>query len=511
MNGKKNQGPQESPGKKCTKCHRPIKGHQIPRGKSCSLEPVLTVIEEIEEQQKALEKNRKRMSTPQNKEATRKRMASSENTEATRKRLASSENKEATRTRMATSENKEATRKRMASSENKEATKRRLATNENKDSDRKRKAEKIKTETRSQRKIRLENKRKSSKLARQRKKKAFGYEAWSDPMNLDEQQIGPLNLPNMTMECSDCNALMFPFEIHRKKSDGQETFSLCCSYGNVSLPSFQDPPQLLQDLLTSESSRSKVFRLNIRTYNSLLSMASRNITGKETDFSNSRGPPVFKISGSMFHLTPNVLPDSGQEPKFAQIYVYDREQQIDARLKHVRQPKQINKTTLGKLQDMLQDCNFYVQRYQAAAEIFASRPTEDLRLVMKSKGSKDVQKKTFMPDVSDVVVIAPGDQTERRDVVLYKSKSSHPKGNDTVHIHELNKSYDPTAYVLILPKGDDGYSIPPPLKKNSRPLTAMDYYSYHLMVRDSCFNTLHRTGRLYQEYLCDMYSKVEVS
>ena len=107
------------------------------------------------------------------------------------------------------------------------------------------------------------------------------------------------------------------------------------------------------------------------------------------------------------------------------------------------------------------------------------------------------------------MVIAPGDQTERRDVVLYKSKSSHPKGNDTVHIHELNKSYDPTAYVLILPNGDDGYSIPPQLKKNSRPLTAMDYYSYHLMVRDSCFNTVHRSGRLYQEYLCDMYSKVE--
>ena len=88
-------------------------------------------------------------------------------------------------------------------------------------------------------------------------------------------------------------------------------------------------------------------------------------------------------------------------------------------------------------------------------------------------------------------------------------KSSHPTGNDTGRIHELNKSYDPTAYVLILPNGDDGYSIPPPLKKNSRPLTAMDYYSFHLMIRDSCFNTLHRCGRLYQEYLCDMYSKVE--
>ena len=165
----------------------------------------------------------------------------------------------------------------------------------------------------------------------------------------------------------------------------------------------------------------------------MLSMASRNITGKETDFSNSRGPPVFKISGSMYHLSPNVLPEPGEEPKFAQIYVYDREQQVDARLRHTNQPKLINKKLLGNLQDMLKECNYYVQQFQAAANIFASRPTEDLRLVMKSKGSKEAQKKTFMPDVSDVVVIAPGDQTERRDVVLYRSSRFHPKGNDTVH------------------------------------------------------------------------------
>ena len=130
-------------------------------------------------------------------------------------------------------------------------------------------------------------------------------------------------------------------------------------------------------------------------------------------------------------------------------------------------------------------------------------------MVIKSKGSKEAQKKSFLPDIADVVVIAPGDQTEKRDVVLYKSKSCHPKENDTVHIDELHKSYDPTAYVLLFPKGDDGYSIPPPLKRNNRALTAMDFYSFYLMVRQSSFNPVHRAGRLYQEYICDMYSKVE--
>ena len=82
-------------------------------------------------------------------------------------------------------------------------------------------------------------------------------------------------------------------------------------------------------------------------------------------------------------------------------------------------------------------------------------------------------------------------------------KTSHPKANDTVNIHKLNQAYDPTAYVIIFPTGDNGYSIPPPIKTNKRPLTAME------MVRCSFFNTVHRSGRLYHEFICDMYSKVE--
>ena len=384
-----------------------------------------------------------------------------------------------------------------------------MASNKNRLADKKRKAAKIRIESNLERQIRLENKRKSIMLARQRKKKCSEFKAWCDPLSKEKPLITLLNVPRMNMVCSSCSALMFPFETHKKTPSGGITFSQCCGYGSVNLPSFTDPPDMLKDLLTSESSEAKSFRQNIRTYNSMLSMASRNITGKETDFSSSKGPPVFKISGSMFHLTPNVFPVSGQPPKYGQIYVYDREEQLDVRLNHISKPKVINRKVLGDLQDMLKRSNFYAKRYEAAKEIFKARPTEDLRLIMKSKGSKEAQKKTLLPDISDVVVIAPGDQTERRDVVLYKSKDAHPTGNDSVRIHELHKSYDPTAYVLLFPFGDDGYSIPPQLKENLKPLTAMDFYSFHLMVRNSCFNTIHRSGRLYQEYVCDMYSKVE--
>ena len=39
----------------------------------------------------------------------------------------------------------------------------------------------------------------------------------------------------------------------------------------------------------------------------------------------------------------------------------------------------------------------------------------------------------------------------------------------------------------------------------------MQFYRYHLQVRNSSFNTLQRACRLGQEYLCDQYSKIEAS
>ena len=137
-------------------------------------------------------------------------------------------------------------------------------------------------------------------------------------------------------------------------------------------------------------------------------MASRNITGKESHFGNSRGPPVYKISGSMYHLSPNVLPEPGVEPNFEQIYMYDREQQADYRMKHCQRNKEIDRGLLMNLQDLLRECNLYIQQYQMAAQVFQARPTENLCLRIKSKGSRDVRRNTLLPDICDVVVIAPG-------------------------------------------------------------------------------------------------------
>ena len=45
-------------------------------------------------------------------------------------------------------------------------------------------------------------------------------------------------------------------------------------------PKLREPPVLLARLLTEDSLEAKNFRLNIRSYNNLLSFASKGISGK---------------------------------------------------------------------------------------------------------------------------------------------------------------------------------------------------------------------------------------
>ena len=366
------------------------------------------------------------------------------------------------------------------------------------------------SETIEEKNARQEQDRRSQAARRYVLSKKRHYIGWTGVG--EKNPVLPMNIERMDRHCIDCGALMFPWEISKKKGDDY-TFSLCCSYGTIKLEPFKDPPSKLKGLFLNQGKTERQFRENIRGYNGLVSMASKNITGAMTNFGCTRGPNIFKMSGQMYHLTPShIFPDSTQQPKFSQIYVYDEINEIANRVRHANDKRQIHTDTLKIIQQELKGVNFLVQQFMSAADVFKANPEKPLKMVFKSKGSAGAKKKYMRPDISDVVVIAPGEQTEPRDVVLYRYKNDHPTKNDTTRIDENHVMYDPAAFPIILPYGDYGFSFDRELyKENKRKLTAMEFYRYHLQVRDHSFNTLQRAGRLGQEYLCDQYSKIEAS
>ena len=96
----------------------------------------------------------------------------------------------------------------------------------------------------------------------------------------------------------------------------------------------------------------------------------------------------------------------------------------------------------------------------------------------------------------------------QRDVVVYKNATSHPAGKYLMNIKATQPMYDPLMYVLMFPFGDLGWERD--YKSGNKKYTAMQYFKYRLMIQGgNTFNTIHRMGRLFQQYVVDNYAKIE--
>lgn len=91
----------------------------------------------------------------------------------------------------------------------------------------------------------------------------------------------------------------------------------------------------MQELLTSDSDKAKHFRRNIRSYNSMFAFTSM---GVEIDLSlnNGSSPPIFRLHGQNYPLIGSLLPTGNATPKFAQLYIYDTENEITNMMHSVR-------------------------------------------------------------------------------------------------------------------------------------------------------------------------------
>jgi hypothetical protein len=98
------------------------------------------------------------------------------------------------------------------------------------------------------------------------------------------------------------------------------------------LPPYQQPPQPLLSLLTSPSSPlSKHFWDHIKQYNSMFAMTS--MVARVIDSVNDgHGPYVFKISGQVCHRIGSLIPTQGARPEYAQLYLFDTENEVSNRM-----------------------------------------------------------------------------------------------------------------------------------------------------------------------------------
>jgi hypothetical protein len=134
-------------------------------------------------------------------------------------------------------------------------------------------------------------------------------------------------------ECKKCGALLW-YQERKDKSRNTTVpkFQLCCGAGKVQLPLLDQPPEYLQHLLHDHHSRdSKNYQANTRTYNAMFSFTSPGMD-MDTPTNKGRGPPTIRLHGQACHRIGSMLPMSGNRPKFAQLYIYDTDNEISNRM-----------------------------------------------------------------------------------------------------------------------------------------------------------------------------------
>jgi hypothetical protein len=145
--------------------------------------------------------------------------------------------------------------------------------------------------------------------------------------------IGYSDIGDPLFECDSCGALMWYQERRQKaRESANPNFQMCCSNGKVQLPLLEEPPKTLGDLLFDlQSNQSKQYQQNTRMYNSMFSFTSPGMKFDKKKI-GGRGPPVLRLHGQPCHRMGSLLPNTGEAPKFAQLYIYDTANEISHRI-----------------------------------------------------------------------------------------------------------------------------------------------------------------------------------
>ncbi|XP_044597579.1 uncharacterized protein LOC123274154 [Cotesia glomerata] len=291
----------------------------------------------------------------------------------------------------------------------------------------------------------------------------------------------------MSIICPDCKALKFK----------GESKGLCCSSGKVTLDPVVDPPEPIKSLLKGTHAQSKLFLKSIRSYNNAFQMTSfgaKIIT--EGNFM-----PTFKVQGQVYHLIGSLLPEENKPFQFLQIYfISDYNEQANVRLNNFQN---VNKNLIIELQNCLHHVNPYVRDFKVALESIPINSRNNCNLIINAdrKPASAHSGCYNKPSTNEVAVLLVDQHYERRDIIL------STRNGLLKRICETHRSYDALQYPLMFCRGEDGYNFG--IQTTKKKITALQFYSYRVMVKHNDFNSLHRYKQLLNQFLVDMYAKIE--
>ncbi|XP_059289718.1 uncharacterized protein LOC132043247 isoform X6 [Lycium ferocissimum] len=324
------------------------------------------------------------------------------------------------------------------------------------------------------------------------------------------------DIGDATYECEKCGAIFWYEErIHKHYNSKNPIFTMCCQKGKIKLPDLKKPPQVLEQLLFGTGHKSNHFQEKIRSYNSMFSFTSMG--GKvDVSVNQTQGPRTFKLFGQNYHQIGSLLPPEGSTPKFAQLYIYDTENEVANRINAVSRGQDVNKLhaeIVADLKQMLDDNNVLAKTFRMVRDRFQENINSNVKLRLIGKRGTDGRRYN-LPTITEVAALVVGDFEVSgcdRDIII------ETQSGQLQRINELNAAYLGLQYPLLFPYGEDGYREDIPLSGGDKSsggrqyVSMREYFVYRIQERKDEVPTIVSSRRLFQQFLVDGYTMIESS
>ena len=168
--------------------------------------------------------------------------------------------------------------------------------------------------------------------------------------------------------------------------------------------------------------------------------------------------PMFRLNGQNHHLIGSLLPVEGSKPKFAQLYIFDTENEVQHRIRSISSDKEndgIDPEIVNSLIHMLDENNALVKVFRMARDRYTECNTADVRLhLINCRTNRSSQYN--LPTTSEVAGLIVNDfdpNNGYRDIIV------QDRDHGLRSISEIHPAFMAMQYPLLFPYGEDGFYL----------------------------------------------------
>ncbi|KAM3233061.1 hypothetical protein P3L10_018420 [Capsicum annuum] len=175
----------------------------------------------------------------------------------------------------------------------------------------------------------------------------------------------------------------------------------------------------------------------------------------DTSVNQIKGPRTFRLSEQNYHKIESLLLIERSFSRFAQLYIYDTENEVNNRIHAISRDessKKIHFEIISDVKKMLDENNMLAKSFRMARDRFQKNRNSNLCFRLIGKRDSDGRRYN-LPSVLEVAALVVGDfepTKSERDIVI------ETQFGQLQRINELNTSYLDLQYPQLLPYSEDG-------------------------------------------------------